>query len=94
MVFVILLPIVINVRTLTISRNDETTGFRLGQLFVYPAAILWCILVLRWIRWYALVTWWKQGWITRVHGVEIGVRHDPDHRYRVDEVAEHVGGVQ
>jgi hyaluronan synthase len=94
MVFVILLPIVINVRTLTISRNDETTGFRLGQLFVYPAAILWCILVLRWIRWYALVTWWKQGWITRVNGVEIGVRHDPDHRYRVDEVAEHVGGVQ
>jgi hyaluronan synthase len=59
------------VRMFTVRRSDETWPFRLLTLACHPAAVLWCMVILRWFRYYALVTWTRQGWATRREGVEV-----------------------
>ena len=57
-------------RIWVVRRSDETWEGRLVNWLSYPAAILWLTFVLRWIRVWGIVTWWKQGWNTRQGGAE------------------------
>ncbi len=66
-------PLMCGWRVLTIRRTDESRLFRAGLLLIYPFGVLWCYFVLRWIRFYALATFLRQGWVTRVGGVEVGI---------------------
>lgn len=57
-------------RVLSVHRSDEGFWDRFMTLAIYPAAVLWGLLVLRWLRFYGIATYWKQGWNTRQHGAE------------------------
>ena len=41
-------------------------------MLAYPAGLIWSSYCLRPIRLYGLFTCFKQGWVTRQAGVEIG----------------------
>jgi hyaluronan synthase len=57
-------------RILTVRRSDETAWDRLMSLAIYPGAVLWGLLVLRWLRFLGIATWWRQEWNTRQDGAE------------------------
>jgi len=67
----ILWPALTSLRILQIRRSDETWWFRVGLLLIHPTAVLWTSLVMRWIRFYGLATFLRQGWVTRIRGVEV-----------------------
>jgi len=62
-------------RTLCVRREGESRLFRLGAMLMYPAGIIWTSVVLRPIRLYGIVTWFKQGWVTRTAGIEVTATH-------------------
>jgi hyaluronan synthase len=64
-------------RILQVRRDDESRWFRLGLILVHPAAVLWCFFVLRWIRFFGLATFLRQGWVTRVSKVEVAATSAP-----------------
>jgi hyaluronan synthase len=57
-------------RIFSIRRTDETKFTRFVTWLTYPTSILWMLFVLHWIRVYSIITWYKQGWNTRVAGAE------------------------
>jgi hyaluronan synthase len=69
-------PLLNGWRILTVRRSDESRRFRWGFPFGYALGILWCFFVLRWIRFFALATFLRQGWVTRAGGVEVGIGGD------------------
>lgn len=62
---------VLAVRMFAIKRSDESLRFRLVTYLMHPVAVLWAMLILRWIRFYGLATFLRQGWVTRGDGVEV-----------------------
>jgi hyaluronan synthase len=60
-------------RVFCISRSDETTWEQIVSWLVYPSALLWVMFVLRPLRFYGAVTCLRQGWVTRVSGVEVAI---------------------
>ncbi len=63
---------VTSLRLLAVRRSDESWSDRMGTLFYYPAALLWGNFVLRPLRIYGMLTWKKQGWVTRQQ-VEVAI---------------------
>jgi hyaluronan synthase len=57
-------------RILAVRRSDQRGWKRLTSYVTYPFANLWTLLVLRWCRYYGMLTYWKQGWNTRQDGAE------------------------
>jgi hyaluronan synthase len=60
-------------RVFCINRSDENTWERIVSWLVYPSALLWVMFVLRPLRFYGAVTCLRQGWVTRVSGVEVEI---------------------
>ena len=60
-------------RVFCINRSDETAWERIVSWLVYPSALLWVMFVLRPLRFYGAVTCLRQGWVTRVSGVEVEI---------------------
>jgi hyaluronan synthase len=52
-------------RLLTVKRSDQTLLGRLGAAALFPAASLWVVVVLRFVRIYGTLTFLHQGWATR-----------------------------
>jgi hyaluronan synthase len=71
-------PLLNGWRILTIRRSDEGLLFRLGFPVMYCVGVMWCYFVLRWIRFYGLATYRRQGWVTRVSGVEVAMAEDQE----------------
>jgi hyaluronan synthase len=57
-------------RIVAVHRDDETGWFRAGTALCYPFAMIWAQFVLRPLRLWGVVTWWRQGWTTRNQGAE------------------------
>jgi hyaluronan synthase len=53
-----------------VRREGETWLYRLRSMLIYPTGIMWATLVLRPVRLYGIVTFLKQRWTTRQHGIE------------------------
>jgi hyaluronan synthase len=68
----------VGLRIFSVKCSNESFWYRLGTLFCYVPAILWTSLVLRPIRLYGIFTCLRQGWITRVHGVEVAAHLAPE----------------
>jgi hyaluronan synthase len=58
-------------RVFCIKRSDENFWQRIIAWLVYPSAQLWVLFVLRPLRFYGAITWYRQGWNTRQTGVEV-----------------------
>jgi len=67
----VLLGYALNLRYLTIRRNDERFASRLLTWLLAPLAVVWSYTVLRAWRWYGALTCWRTGWGTRQDGPEI-----------------------
>ena len=63
-------------RSLRVHRQGESRWFRTGQMLLYPFGIMWTSLALRPVRLYGVVTWFRQGWVTRGSGVEVTAHDD------------------
>jgi len=61
-----------SLHVLRIRRDGETAWTRLSSVLAYPAGLIWSSYCLRPIRLYGLFTCFRQGWVTRQAGVEIG----------------------
>ncbi len=59
-------------RSLCVRREGESTWARIALMLMYPIGVIWTSIVLRPVRLYGIATSLKQGWVTRVRGVEIG----------------------
>jgi hyaluronan synthase len=57
-------------RIVAVHRSDESRWFRMGTALCYPFAMAWSGFVLRPLRLWGVVTWWRQGWTTRTDGAE------------------------
>jgi hypothetical protein len=53
-----------------VRREGETWLYRLRSVLIYPTGIMWTTLMLRPVRLYGIVTFLKQRWTTRQHGIE------------------------
>ncbi len=60
-------------RYLSIIRSDERIRSRVVTWLAMPAAILLAWTVLRWLRWYGIITCAKTGWGTRQNGAEVAL---------------------
>ncbi|MEU9477727.1 glycosyltransferase [Streptomyces sp. NPDC048191] len=58
-------------RYLSIIRSDERIRSRALTWLAMPAAIVLAWTVLRWLRWYGILTCAKTGWGTRQNGAEV-----------------------
>lgn len=76
LIALVLWPMAIGIRWATVQRSDITTGAKLWSFVLLPFAALWYMLVLRQIRFYGMATCHKQGWMTRVKGVEVEIGKD------------------
>jgi len=61
-----------SLHVLRVRRGSETSWTRLSSVLAYPAGLIWSSYCLRPIRLYGIFTCFKQGWVTRQSGVEIG----------------------
>jgi hyaluronan synthase len=61
-----------SLHVLRIRREGESTWTRISSVLAYPAGLIWSSYCLRPIRLYGILTCFKQGWVTRQAGVEIG----------------------
>lgn len=60
-------------RILSVRRSDENWAYRVGTLMSYAPAMLWAAFVLRPLRVFGMVTYWKQDWTTRRSGAEVTI---------------------
>ena len=63
-----------------VRREGENLLMRWSSVLAYPAGLIWSAYFLRPIRVYGIFSCFKQGWVTRQAGVEIGasgVANDP-----------------
>lgn len=67
----------LGIRMLVVRRSDQTTLARLGAAMLAPAAALWVLAVLRFVRVYGTFTFLQQRWTTRAD-VEIGANQTSD----------------
>lgn len=67
--YLLLVPLLIGygqaLRYLTVWRSDESVWYRVATFVCAPIPALWSYFVLRWVRWYAMITCLKTGWGTR-----------------------------
>lgn len=68
------LHLCVNARYLGVRRNDQTTRQRLGVYLTSPLVALWTGLVLRPLRWWAMLTLLRLEWGTR-RVVEVAACH-------------------
>jgi hyaluronan synthase len=61
-----------SLHVLRIRREGENVWTRISSVLAYPAGLIWSSYGLRPIRLYGLFTCFKQGWVTRQSGVEVG----------------------
>lgn len=59
-------------RSLCVWRQGENGSARAALMLMYPLGVIWTSVILRPVRLYGIATCLKQGWVTRVRGVEIG----------------------
>lgn len=64
-------------RYLSIIRSDERIRSRLLTWLTMPGAIVLAWTLLRWLRWYGIVTCAKTGWGTRQNGAEVSLAPHP-----------------
>lgn len=62
-----------SLHVLRVHRQGESWWERAATVLLYPAGLFWSAYCLRPVRIYGLCTCWKQGWVTRQSGVEIGI---------------------
>jgi hyaluronan synthase len=67
-----------SLRYLTFMRSDETLASQLWTYALAPVAMVWSLVVLRVVRWYAMATCWSaldkpNSWGTRQNGVEVSL---------------------
>jgi hyaluronan synthase len=55
----------VNLKYLTIARNDQGLGFQIGTLMLAPVMALWTVCVLRPLRIFSILTCYRTGWGTR-----------------------------
>jgi hyaluronan synthase len=60
----------VSFRILSVKRGEESNWSRALSLLLYPAGILWATTILRVFRLYGVITFRKQRWTTRQHGIE------------------------
>jgi hyaluronan synthase len=63
-------------RSLCIWREGENWLGRLALMLMYPVGVVWTSVILRPVRLYGITTCLKQGWVTRVRGVEVAAERD------------------
>lgn len=61
-------------RSLCVWRSGESKLARVALMLMYPVGVIWVWAVLRPVRLYGIATCLKQGWVTRLHGVEVGAQ--------------------
>ena len=61
-----------SLHVLRVRREGEGTWTRISSVLAYPAGLIWSSYCLRPIRLYGIFTVFRQGWVTRQAGVEIG----------------------
>jgi hyaluronan synthase len=74
-----------SLHVLRVRRSGENVVTRISSVLAYPAGLLWSSYCLRPIRIYGIFTCFKQGWVTRQAGVEIGAygyQPEPRPEYR------------
>ena len=54
-----------------VKRSDDAWWVVPVQVLVCPLTVVWRIVILRFVRYYGIVTFLKQGWATRQHGPEV-----------------------
>jgi hyaluronan synthase len=59
-------------RYLVVRRSDQSVGYQWCTWLLTPVAVVWSMLVLRALRWYAVATCWVMGWGTRTE-VEVSL---------------------
>lgn len=69
----IIWPMVVAMRLITVKRSDQTWKAKLGGVLLLPVAALWYLLVQRNLRFYGMATCHKQGWVTRQE-VEVSIQ--------------------
>lgn len=71
----LLVPVLIGwaqaLRYLSVVRSDEKVRSRVVTWLLMPLAVIGSWTVLRWMRWYGMVTCAKTGWGTRQSGAEV-----------------------
>jgi hyaluronan synthase len=55
----------------SVHRSDESFWTRLSGALVYPAVLLWGLVMLRPLRVWGTLTCLNQGWVTRANGAEV-----------------------
>jgi len=80
MLYLIMIPILVAygqaLRFLAVTRSDESWGYRLCTFSMEIIPALWAYFVLRFVRYYSIVTCLKTGWGTR-QNVEVGMAKAP-----------------
>jgi hyaluronan synthase len=71
-------------RVLVVHRSDQSLAGRLGAALMNPMAVLWVMVVLRFVRIYGTVTFLRQGWTTRGE-VEVRAETSPVRVVRAPE---------
>lgn len=61
-----------SLHVLRVRREGESTWTRVSSALAYPAGLIWSSYCLRPIRVYGIFSCFKQGWVTRQAGIEIG----------------------
>lgn len=73
--YLLLVPLAIGyaqaLRYFTVTRSDESFGYRFVTWLCQPIPGLWSLIVLRSIRYYGIATCLKTGWGTRLEGAEV-----------------------
>jgi hypothetical protein len=63
-------------RSLCVRREGEDWAKRVALMLMYPVGVVWTSVVLRPVRLYGITTCLRQGWVTRVHGVEVSAEQE------------------
>jgi hyaluronan synthase len=67
-----------SLHVLRVRRDGEGFWTRLSSVLAYPAGLIWSSYCLRPIRIYGIFSCFRQGWVTRQAGIEIGAHgHHP-----------------
>jgi hyaluronan synthase len=61
-----------SLHVLRVRREGESVWTRISSVLAYPAGLIWSSYFLRPIRFYGIFTCFRQGWVTRQAGIEIG----------------------
>lgn len=75
-----------SLHVLRIRREGESRWTRFLTVLAYPAGLIWSAYCLRPVRLYGLLTCFRQGWVTRQAGVEVGIAGSDKSRFTVERV--------